>query len=313
MPTNLAESAAMKKSDIAALLLLGALWGASFLFMRMGANQFGGMALAGMRAIGAAICSIPLLLSRQRLMEMRAHWRSIALIGLANSALPFVLFSYAAKSLPAGLSAIFDAIAPLLVAASGWMWLGERLDASRAVGLVIGLAGVVWLIAGTLGFGHGGTTVGWAMVACFGANVCYTFGAHYSHRRLREVSPLSVATGSQLAAAVMLLPFTIWLWPAKMPSVQAWVAMFGLAAGCTSLAYVLFYRLLARIGSARAMAVLYLIPVFGVVWGAMFLRETVTLAMAGGCVVILLGVALTTGMLRMRTAASSTLDAIEET
>ncbi|OOG40343.1 DMT family transporter [Rhodanobacter sp. C05] len=291
----------MKKSDVVALLLLGALWGASFLFMRMGANQFGGMALAGMRAIGAAICSIPLLNSRERLAELRTHWRSVLIVGITNSALPFILFSYAAQSLPAGLSAIFDAIAPLLVAASGWLWLGERLDFPRASGLLIGLAGVVWLIGGSLGFGHGGSSVGWAMAACVGANLCYTFGAHYSHRRLQVVTPMTVAIGSQFAAALLLLPFTVWLWPAKAPTAQAWIAMFGLAAACTSLAYVLFYRLMARIGSTRSMAVLYLIPVFGVLWGALFLGETVTVAMAGGCMVILLGVALTTGMLRIGT------------
>jgi len=295
---------AMKKSDAAELLLLGAIWGASFLFMRMGANEFGGMALAGVRAIGATICSIPLLFSSRRRSELRTHWFSVALIGLANSALPFVFFSYAAQSLPSGLSAIFDAIAPLLVAASGWLWLGEKLDASRLSGLVIGFAGVVWLIGGTMGFGHGGTTAVWAMAACVAANVCYTFGAHYSQRRLREVSPLTVATGSQMAAAVMLLPFTIWMWPAKSPSMEAWIAAIGLAAVCTSLAYVLFYGLLARIGSAKSMAVLYLIPVFGVLWGALFLHETVTLPMAGGCAVILLGVALTTGMLRPKTVAA---------
>lgn len=303
---------AMKKSDITALILLGALWGASFLFMRMGAAQFGSMALAGMRAIGAAICSIPLLLSRQRLAELRANWRSVALIGLANSALPFMLFSYAAQSLPAGLSAIFDAIAPLLVALSGWLWLSERLNAMQASGLVIGMTGVVWLIGGSLGLGHGGASVGWAMAACVGANICYTFGAHYSHRRMQSVSPLTVAIGSQVAAALMLLPSTIWLWPTTSPTLQAWVAMFGLAAGCTTFAYVLFYRLLARIGSTRSMSVLYLIPVFGVVWGALFLHETVTLAMAGGCIVILLGVALTTGLVKLRPAAASPLDAVEK-
>ncbi|WP_445145738.1 DMT family transporter [Dyella sp. Tek66A03] len=301
----------MKKSDIAALLLLGAIWGASFLFMRMGADQFGGMALAGMRAIGAAVCSLPLLLSRRRLAEMRTHWRPIAIVGLANSALPFVLFSYAAQSLPAGVSAISDAIAPLLVAASGWMWLGERLDATRASGLLIGLTGVVWLVAGTVGFGHGGEATGWAMAACVGANVCYTFGAHYSQRRLRGVAPLSVATGSQVAAAVLLLPFTVWLWPAKMPGVQAWLAMFGLAAACTSIAYVLFYRLMSRIGATKSMAVLYLIPVFGVLWGLVFLHEPVTPAMAGGCTIILLGVALTTGLVRLRPFATK-VAAMEE-
>ena len=295
----------MKKSDLAALLLLGALWGASFLFMRMGADQFGPMALAGMRAIGAALCSLPLLASRERRAVMRRHARDIAVVGMANSALPFVLFSFAAGSLPAGVSAISDAIAPLLVALSGWMWLGEKLDATRASGLLVGFTGVVWLVAGSVGFDGAGNGSGWAMAACVGANVCYTFGAHYGQRRLRGVAPLAVATGSQLASAVALLPFTVWLWPAAMPGAQAWVAMFGLAAACTSLAYVLFYRLMARIGSSRTLAVLYLIPVFGVLWGLVFLHEPVTWAMAGGCAVILAGVALTTGMVRPRVAPSA--------
>ena len=295
----------MKKSDLIALLSLGALWGASFLFMRMGADQFGGMALAGLRAIGAALCSLPLLASRERLAEMRRHWRPIAVVGMSNSALPFVLFSYAATSLPAGVSAISDAIGPLLVALSGWLWLGERLDGARTAGLMVGFAGVVWLIAGSIGFGHGGGSA-WAMAACVGANVCYAFGAHYGQRRLRGVSPLAVATGSQLAAAAALLPLTVWLWPAKMPGAQAWFAMFGLAAACTSLAYVLFYRLMARVGSTRTLAVLYLIPVFGALWGLMFLGEPITLSMAGGCAVILLGVALTTGLIRPRTIPAAT-------
>lgn len=285
----------MKTSDIAVLLLLGALWGASFLFMRMGADEFGGMALAGMRAIGAAICSIPLL-TRARWTEIRTHWRAITIIGLANSALPFVLFSFAAQSLPAGISAISDAIAPLLVALSGWMLLGEKLSATRINGLVIGFTGVVWLVVGTTGLASGHHASGWAMAACIGANVCYTFGAHYSQRCLRGVTPLSLATGSQLAAAVLLLPFTAWLWPAKPPGLPAWLALLGLAAACTSLAYVLFYGLMTRVGASRSMAVLYLIPAFGVIWGFVFLHEPVTTAMAGGCIVILLGVALTTGL-----------------
>ncbi|WP_267225178.1 DMT family transporter [Dyella silvae] len=302
----------MKTSDIVALLLLGAIWGASFLFMRMGADEFGGMALAGMRAIGAAICSIPLL-TRTRCAEMRTHWRDIAIVGIANSALPFVLFSYAAKSLPAGVSAISDAIAPLLVALSGWMLLGEKLSATQATGLLIGFTGVVWLVVGTLGLSGGAHATGWAMAACLGANICYSFGAHYSHRRLRSgVTPLSVATGSQLAAALILLPFTVWTWPTHTPGWTSWLAVFGLAAICTSLAYVLFYSLMARVGASRSMVVMFLIPVFGVVWGLLFLHEPVTLAMAGGCVVILLGVALTTGLLRPRSSAGTLSDPATE-
>ncbi|WP_266157000.1 DMT family transporter [Dyella silvatica] len=293
----------MKRSDVGVLLLLGALWGASFLFMRMGADAFGTMALAGMRAIGAALCFLPLLASRQHMAELRAHWRPIALFGLTNSALPYVLFSFAAKILPAGLSSIFDAITPLLVAASGWLWLGEKLDAPRIWGLLIGLAGVLWLVGDTAGFGHGGATAGWAMAACVGATVCYAFSVHYSHRYLRHVSVMTSTAGSQVAAALLLTPSTIWLWPATTPGLQAWFAMAGLAVACTALAYLLFFRLIARAGTAPTMTVLYLIPAFGVLWGWLFLDEAFTAAMAVGCAVILLGTALTTGLIRFRLAA----------
>jgi drug/metabolite transporter (DMT)-like permease len=302
----------MKRSDVGVLLLLGALWGASFLFMRMGADAFGTMALAGLRAIGAALCFLPLLASRHHMAEWRAHWRPIALFGLTNSALPYVLFSFAAKSLPAGLSSIFDAITPLLIAASGWLWLNQKLDAPRIWGLLIGLAGVIWLVGDTAGLGHGGAATGWAMAACVGATVCYAFSVHYSQHYLRHVSAMTSTAGSQVAAAVFLTPSTIWLWPAKMPGLQAWLATAGLAIACTAVAYLLFFRLIARVGTAPTMTVLYLIPAFGVLWGCMFLGEAFTPVMAAGCAVILLGTALTTGLIRFRTAAVAEA-AIEET
>jgi drug/metabolite transporter (DMT)-like permease len=304
----------MKRSDIAVLLLLGALWGASFLFMRMGASEFGSMPLAGMRAIGAAICFTPLFASRHRVVELRAYWKPLAVMGLTNSALPYVLFSFAAQILPAGLSAIFDAITPLLVAASGWLWLNEKLNAPHMAGLVIGLAGVLWLIGDTAGFGHGGTGTILAMAACVAATVCYAFSVHYSHRHLKAVSPMTAAAGSQLVAALALAPSTIWLWPAKAPGAQAWIAMLGLAVACTAVAYVLFFRLIARAGAARTMIVLYLIPAFGVLWGSLFLGEAFTVAMAVGCAVILFGTALTTGVIRFRpVTAADPMPIVEET
>lgn len=296
----------MRRSDLAALLLLGALWGGSFLFMRMGAGAFGSMPLAGLRALGAAACFLPLLAMPARRAELRTHAWPIGVVGVSNAALPYVLFSLAARSLPAGLSAIFDAITPLLVAGSGWLWLGQKLGVARLAGLLIGLAGVLWLIGGTLaGPGPGVAGSGWAMAACLGAVACYAFTAHYTERRLPAVSPLTAAAGGQFVSALLLAPTTLWLWPAAAPDARAWVAMAGLAVLCTALAYVLFFRLIARLGAARTMVVLYLIPAFAVLWGALFLAEPVTPAMLGGCAVILLGVALTTGLPRRPAAASA--------
>lgn len=281
----------MKTSDLANLLLLGALWGASFLFMRMGADAFGGMALAGVRAAMAGVCFLPLLASNARRAEMHRHWRAIALVGVTNSALPFVLFAYAALALPAGLSAIFDAITPLLVAASGWLWLGERLSRTQLAGLLLGFAGVLWLIGDSVHV-QGGVQSLLACLACIGATVCYAFSVHFSRRRLAGVSPLTSAAGSQMVAAVVLLPFTAWSWPAAMPGAGAWVAVLGLGIACTAVAYVMFFHLIARVGAARTMTVLYLIPAFGVLWGWMFLGEAFSAAMGAGCGVILVGTAL---------------------
>ncbi len=290
----------MKRSDVAALFLLAGLWGGSYLFMRMGAGEFGAVALAGGRATVAALVLLPLLLRDGGFAALRRAWRPIALVGLSNCALPFVLFSYAALTLNAGLLAIFTATTPLFAALIGAVWRSEKLDRSRVTGLVIGFAGVLWLVRDKADFqpGTGGPATGWAVLACLAATLLYGFSAHYSRQRLRDVPPIAVATGSQLTAAAVLAVPAVHLWPAVMPGAHAWAALVLLAVASTALAYVLFFRLIARIGAARTVTVTYLIPAFGLLWGALFLGETFTLDMAAGCAVILLGTALTTGLLQ---------------
>ncbi|NUO74107.1 MAG: DMT family transporter [Frateuria sp.] len=287
----------MKKIDYAVLLSLGALWGGSFLFMRMGAGAFGALPLAGLRAIGAALCFLPLLASRKRLAEWRAHWRPIAVVGVTNSALPFLLFTFATRSLPAGLASIIDGMTPMFAALVGWLWLGQRLDAWRGAGLVAGFAGIVWLAEGSLALGPG---AGLALLACVAATVLYGYVVHYTHLRLAGVTPLVVTVGSHMVAALVLLPTTLLAWPTQPPPLQAWLAAAGLAVLCTALAYVLFFWVLARVGAVRIMVIPYLIPAFGVLWGALLLHEPVTARMLVGCAVILLGTALTTGLVGAR-------------
>jgi drug/metabolite transporter (DMT)-like permease len=291
----------MKKIDYAVLLSLGALWGGSFLFMRMGADAFGALPLAGLRALGAALCFLPLLASRRRLAEWREHWWPIAVVGVTNSALPFLLFTFATRSLPAGLASIIDGMTPMFAALIGWLWLGQRLDAWRGAGLVAGFAGILWLAEGSLALGPG---AGVALLACVAATVLYGYAVHYTHLRLAGVTPLVVTVGSHMVAAVVLLPTTLMAWPTRAPPMQAWLAAAGLAVLCTALAYVLFFWVLARVGAARIMVIPYLIPAFGVLWGGMLLGEPVTVRMLGGCVVILLGTALTTGLVRPRRATA---------
>ena len=289
----------MKKSDVARLLALAALWGASYLFMRICAPQFGALALAGARAFGAALLLLPVLaLGRQGgLGTLRAHWRPLLVVGLANSALPYLLFAVAALSINASLSAIFNAATPLYAALIGMLWLGEGIGKPRAAGLALGFAGVLWLAWDSAGI-KGGDSPGavWAVAACVVATILYAFSAHYSKRYLSGMPPLTVAAGSQLAAALVLaLPALAWR-PPVMPSMDAWLALLGLTAACTALAYVLFFRLIARIGASNTMTVPFLVPAFGVLWGVLLLDESFSVEMAAASALIVLGTALTTRM-----------------
>ena len=290
----------MKPLDIGELLLLAALWGASFLFMRLGAAEFGPVVLSALRVGLATLVLLPLLFWRRQAGVLRTHWRAVAVVGVVNSALPFVLFSTAALAINAGLSSIFNATAPLWGAVIAWLWLGDRLTRVRVVGLALGFAGVLWLAWDSASFKPGahGVSAAMAIAACLGATLCYGFAANYTKRRLSGVSSLAVATGSQLAATVALALPALWWWPSVRPSAAAWASVAGLAVLCTAVAYLLYFRLIDRLGAARAITVTFLLPVFGTFWGALFLGERLTPAMLLGCAVILLGTALTTGVLR---------------
>lgn len=290
----------MKALDLIELLTLAALWGASFLFMRLGAAEFGPVALSALRVGLATLVLLPLLFWRGQAAVLRAHWRAIAFVGVVNSALPFVLFSIAALAINAGLSSIFNATAPLWGALIAWFWLGDRLTRARVAGLALGFAGVLWLAWDTASFkpGEHGVSAAVAIAACLGATLCYGFAANYTKRQLSGVASLAVATGSQLAATLALALPALWWWPATVPSTTAWASVAGLALLCTAVAYLLYFRLIDRLGAARAITVTFLLPVFGSAWGAIFLGERLTPAMLFGCAVILLGTALTTGVLR---------------
>jgi drug/metabolite transporter (DMT)-like permease len=287
----------MKTSDLASLSALAALWGASYLFMRVGAGEFGALTLAGARAAIAA--ALLMLLLAGDLSALRRHWKPVLLVGVTNSALPFVLFALAALGINASLSAIFNAATPLYAAVIGRVWLGEAIGRMRAAGLALGFCGVLWLVAegASLKPGASAVTTGWAVLACVAATMLYAFSAHFSKRYLAAVPPLAVAAGSQLAAALVLAPAALALHPHAMPSARAWGALLCLGVGCTALAYVLFFRLIARVGAAKTMAVPFLVPAFGVLWGVLFLAETFTAAMAAGSALIVLGTALAAGLI----------------
>lgn len=291
----------MTRRDSLDLLMLGALWGASFLFMRMGAGEFGPLALVFVRVGGAALFLLPLLLMRGQISAMRPHWRPLLVVGIVNSALPFVLFTTAALVLSAALMSVFNATAPIWGALVAWAWLGDKPTPSRVLGLLLGLAGVVGLAWGKADFkpGEHGISAAVGIAACLAATLAYAVAANYSRKHLAGVPPMVVATGSQVAAALVLAPAALWTWPAVNPSGSAWLAAGLLALLCTGLAYVLFFRLIARAGASQAVSVTLLIPAFAMLWGWLVLGERPTLTMVAGCAVILLGTALSVGLLKL--------------
>ena len=216
----------MTRRDQGELLLLGALWGGSFLFMRLGAAEFGPLALVFIRCGGAAMLLVPLLLLRGEGLALREHWRVIALVGLINSAIPFVLFSMAALVLTAALMAVFNATAPIWGALVARLWLGERLEPSRVVGLAIGIAGVIGLSWGKADFkpGEHGVSAAVGIAVCLLASVLYGIAANVSRKHLSGVPPMAVAAGSQLAAAVVLALPAWTTWPAHNPGTTAWLS-----------------------------------------------------------------------------------------
>ncbi len=280
----------MKISDIAELLLLAALWGGSFLFMRIAAPVLGPVWLIEFRVLLAGLVLLPLLLRLNYLHQLRQNLVPLLVVGSINSAIPFLLLAFASVSLPAGFTSILNATAPLFGTIVAAVWLKERLTPTRMVGFGLGFAGVVILIgvppiAATSAFLV-------AVLAGLLAALMYAIAAPYIKQSLADVPSLVVTTGSQLAAAVLLLPALPFTIPQQIPSFTVVMAVIALALLSTAFAYILYFRLIQNVGSTKALTVTYLIPLFAMLWGAITLQEAVSLSMLIGCGLVLLGTAI---------------------
>ncbi|CAB3891700.1 IS1595 family transposase ISBsp7 [Achromobacter animicus] len=289
----------MRQRNLMDLLLLAAVWGGSFLFMRVAVKEFGPIALIELRVGLAALFLLPAAMWRGKLPIIGRHWKALLVVGTLNAAVPFLLYAYAAQSLGAGFLSVANAVTPVWGAVVGWLWLKDRLPWMRSLGLFIGLIGIVVLVWDKLNFQDGGT--GPAVLAAVSAPVFYGIAANWTKRFLTGVDALASATGSMIAASLVLLPLAIPAWPATPASAPAWISTILLAVVCTGAAYIIFFRLIANVGPTAAVSVTFLVPIFGVVWGATLLDEAVTPSIAIGAAIILVGTALALGLLKPRT------------
>jgi drug/metabolite transporter (DMT)-like permease len=294
----------MTYRDRIELILLGAIWGASFLFMRVAAPEFGPFALVELRVGIAALFLLAILLWRRGIRKLLPLVLPLTIVGIVSSALPFVLFAYATLSISAGTAAVLNATAPLFAALVGYVWLHDKLRPLQCVGLAVGFAGVVLLVWDRMSVNVEGAVA--AAAACLVATLCYGVAVNFTKKKLAGVPALVNATGSQIAASLLLLPMAAWYWPEELPGAASWYSAVALGVVCTGIAFVLYFRLIARIGPSKAITVTYLVPVFGMLWGLIFLHEPVSAGMVAACLVVFLGIALATSK---RAAAAALVQA----
>lgn len=285
----------MRAQDLTDLILIAAVWGSSFLFMRIAVVDFGPFPLMALRTGLALLVLVPLLFWRHGVPVLISHWRPIFIVGLVNAAIPFSFLAYAALTIPAGVLSILNAATPLWGAVITWLWLKEKIPPLRVFGLVLGFSGILLLVWDELDL-DALLSSGLALAAGLLAPISYGFSASYTKRYLMSASALPVACGCLISATIVLTPLAWLTWPDTPISNTAWSGALMLALLCTGLTHILFYRLLLNVGPAKASTVTLLIPVFGVLWGWMWLSEDVNWMILIGCSVILLGTAFATGI-----------------
>ena len=284
----------MKIKDMAALFLLAAMWGASFLFMRIAAPVLGPFLVIELRVLIAGLALFLYAVVTRRKLSVKGKWRSYLVIGAINAAIPFTLIATATLTLKASLASVLNSTTPLFAAIVAWIWLKEELTIKKTLAIILGIIGVVVL----LGWNpiNITTKVVFSAMLSLGAALSYAFGGVYAKKTFKGVDALSLNIGQQLSAALLLLPITIFkILKVEVPKLVVF-SVVALALICTALAYILYFYLIANVGPTKTLSVTLLVPVFGVIWGAVFLKESITTGVIGGLIIILLSIIIMSGI-----------------
>ncbi len=295
----------MSLSSLIKLFALAAIWGSSFLFMRIAAPVLGPVMLITLRVLLGSLFLLAVSRVNGSRLDIRRDWKHFLILGLANTALPFTLFAFAAETLPASLLSILNATAPIWGAIVSAIWLRTAFTLKAMAGLLFGIAGVAILVG--IDGAHMTAATLIAVVAGLAAGLCYGIASVYA-KQAKSVEPFANAHGSLWAAVLWMAPAAPFFPPVAMPGLWVVVSVVAVGVMCSGIAYMLYFKLIEEIGAAQTLSVGFLIPVFGVLWGALFLHEAVTARTIIGGLVVLIGMALITGfnplaLMRRRAAA----------
>ena len=281
------------------------MWGASYLFMRYAVPHFGPIPMIAGRVLIAGIALGAFALAMGARFEWRRHWPAYLFVALIGLDVPFVLIADALKTIDASTAAILNALSPLFAAIVAAVWIREKLTFAKLGGIALCLIGTAVLVGW-----RPAPMSGIELLACgmsILATGLYGFTLVFTKVRLKEASPMAISAATLLFAAAALLPFV----PAQAPDLAAipplaWLALLGLAFISTTVAFIFYYRLIADIGPVKASTVTLLVPVFGMVWGVIFLGEPLTAGRVAGCAIILSGCALILGLVRLPSRSAAT-------
>ncbi|KFI08820.1 membrane protein [Massilia sp. BSC265] len=287
----------MNTVNMLRLVALAAIWGGSFLFMRIAAPVLGPAVLIEYRVLFAALflAGVSWVLHRRgkgTSLDLRQHWKHYLVLGFFNSALPFLLFAFAARTLSASVLSVLNATAPMFGALVGAVWARQAVSPRAALGLVLGTVGVGLLV----GFDHVSERPG-AMVAIVAALVaafCYSIASQYA-KSAKAVAPFANAHGSMWAATLFVIPALPFFPSPGEPTAGIWAAVLALGVVCSGIAYILYFKLIEEVGTTSALTVTFLNPMFGILWGAIFLHEVIGWHTLLGSSIVLVGTALVTG------------------
>lgn len=282
----------MNVATLLQLTALSALWGASFLFIRVASPLLGPAVMAGLR-IGLATLTLAIIMRALRQRWPWAHWRELLRLGILSVALPFMLYAWAALHIPAGYSALLNTTSVVFGCIAGAWLKVDVLTPRKILGCLLGFIGVALVVR--LGPVDLSPQVLLGALACIGAAACYGVSTPLAKRAVTHIEPLAIAAGIHLWSLVLLTPATVWRWPYAQWSVTALVAVAVMGIVTSALAYWVHLRIMRRVSATAAMTPAFMIPLFGVAWGHIFLNEPVSSGMLIGAALVLVATALVSG------------------